>query len=322
MLKRSGMKNSIILPQWLDDMIYNEYHALYDPCPDDVMSNADKDYDFAKLYLGTYFPRSYAEAYCILGTLLENQNYFQVMNGYENLNILDFCSGTGGEIFGLISILHSNLPNLKSIHIDAFDANPDYIRFLFHLSKSLDEDIEVTINPQCFFIESDQNLHDIINATSKLYHIFLSFKALNEFIQHDVFPNENIYRKIAEAFLPCLTNDGILLVSDLTHKDKKYGVFYPEVMNDGLNSFLRSSDKYKSLYPYPCFLHEQKCPGCYMQDRIYVSHSKKERDISKIAYRVIGNSDFVTRMMQNISPQQNCRAIYPQADMTIPYHKH
>ena len=313
------MNKSITLPQWLDNIIYNECDAIYEPRPEDVMTNPDKDYDFAKLYLGTYFPRSYAEAYCILRMMMDNKNYYQILNELTELSVLDFCCGTGGEIFGLISVLSAKLHNLKSIRIDAFDANPDYVRFLFHISRKYEGNVEVIINPQCYFIQNEQNLQDIINSTNTLYYIILSCKALNEFIQHSVFPNENIYYKIARAFLPCLADEGILLLSDLTHKDKKNGVFYPEVMNNGLNSLLRSDNRYKSLYPYSCFFYEHHCPNCYMQDIFYVSHSRKKMDISKIAYRIIGKSDFVIQMMNGIPSNQKCKANYPQADKNVPY---
>ncbi len=315
------MKECILLPQWLDDIIFNEYKAVYNPSPEDVMSNADKDYDFAILYLGTYFPRSYAEAYCIFGKLLDNKNYYQVMDEYSELNILDFCCGTGGEIFGIISILHERLPNLRRIHIDAFDANSEYIKFLFHLGNKLKEniDINVSINPQCYYIGAEQHLQDIVNYTNSLYHIVLSCKALNEFIQHDVFPNENIYEKIARTFLPCLDKNGLLLLSDLSHKDPKKGLFYPEILNKGFNSLIRSDNSFKSFYPYPCFFFERKCQGCYMQDIVYVSHSRRDKDISKIAYRIIGETAFVEKMMSGVSSQQLCRANKPSADKSVPY---
>lgn len=315
------MKECILLPQWLDDIIFNEYKAVYETRPEEVMSNADKDYDFAKLYLGTYFPRSYAEAYCIFRKLLDNKNYYQVLNEFQELTILDFCCGTGGEIFGIISILHERLPNLKSIRIDAFDANSDYVRFLFHLGEKLKEkiSINININPQCYHIKTEQHLQDVVNYTNSLYHIVLSCKALNEFIQHDVFPNENIYEKIARTFLPCLNKNGLMLLSDLSHKDPKKGVFYPEIMNKGFNSLLRSDNSYKSLYPYPCFFYENQCSGCYMQDIVYVSHSRRVKDISKISYRIIGKIDFVEKLMSGISTQQKCRANFPNADKSIPY---
>ena len=58
------MQNNVILPRWLDNLIFERLGAKY------CRSNADMtviDWDKNNVlnYLGTYFPRSYAEAYCI-----------------------------------------------------------------------------------------------------------------------------------------------------------------------------------------------------------------------------------------------------------------
>jgi len=107
--------------------------------------------DFDKIYLGTYFPRSYAEAYCIMERLLGNRTYFEALVDECELNILDFCCGTGGEILGLISILQEKLPTLKRIYIDAFDANEMYIFNIFHIIEEVKDhlNVEIGINPQC-----------------------------------------------------------------------------------------------------------------------------------------------------------------------------
>ena len=314
------MSNYVNLPLWLDKIIFDDFNGIYEKSPSEVNVNAEKGYKFAKIYLGTYFPRSFAEAYHIFGKLLDNSSYYQVLNKFDELRILDFCCGMGGEIIGLISILNSRLPNLKRVIVDAYDANPDYIRHLFKIKEYLQfgNNFEVFINPQCLFIENEQYLRDISNP-SKRYNIVLSCKALNEFIQCGFFPNENIYRKIAEVFLPCLNDEGILLLSDLTHKNNEFNVYYPEIMNKGLNSLICSSNFYKTLYPYPCFFHENECNGCYMQDVIFVSHRNATNDISKIAYRIIGKAEFVDRVMNNILPSNICRYIVPNADKSIPY---
>ena len=92
-------------------------------------------------------------------------------------------------------------------------------------------------------------------------------------------------------------------------------------MNKFFNSLIRSDGSYKSLYPYPCFFHEHLCSGCYMQDIVYVSHTHSgwDKDISKIAYRIIGKVNFVEKMMSGVSSQQLCRANFSNADKTIPY---
>ncbi len=313
------MNKCVKLPIWLDDIIFNVINAVYERRPEEVARTPDNS-DFDKIYLGTYFPRSYAEAYCIMDRLLNNTNYFDALAYEQELNILDFCCGTGGEIFGLISILQEKLPALKRINIDAFDANEMYIFNMFHILENIKEHltVEVRINPQCIFVENEQHLNDVVNTTTHQYHIVLSFKALNEFIQGNTFPNGNVYKIVAEKFLPLLADNGILILSDLTNKYDRGNFFYPVKMNEGLNSLLRANTTYKSIVPVTCYHHEHKCRGCYMQDIICVTHSRKIRDISKVAYRVIGKSDFADRIVANTQPCI-CKATNGQADKTAPY---
>lgn len=316
------MTNTITLPQWLDEIIYETFEAVFEPRPFDVVYNPDQPYDFVKLYLGTYFPRSYAEACCITERLLNNTKYAETLHEIEEINIFDFCCGTGGEIFGMIYTLQSRLPNLKRININAVDANPDSVRFLYHLTKEIQKRDEVTveifINPQCFFVESDQDLMDLINSFNKRYHFILSFKALNEFVQSKTFPKENIYHKIAEKFLPLLHLNGVFILSDVTTRLNDSRLFYPELMNKGLNDFMRSNTQYKTIIPHPCFYKEKECNGCYMQEIFTVSHSRKTNDRSKIAYKVLCYNNFADLFMQS-NKQYTCKAVSSSADKFSPY---
>ena len=313
------VNRNITLPQWLDDIIFNQFGAVYERRPEDVAHTPD-NLDFDKIYLGTYFPRSYAEAYCIMGRLLDNKVYLDALTNEQELNILDFCCGTGGEIIGLIYILQEKLPNLKQINIDAFDANEMYIFNLFHIIEEVRKYIvvDVNINPQCIFVENEQHLDDIVNTTSHQYHIALSFKALNEFIQGNTFPNDNVYKIVAGRLLPLLTDNGILILSDLTNKFNRGNFYYPIKMNEGINSLLRTNKTYKSIFPYTCHHYEHKCGGCYMQDIIYITHSRKTRDISKVAYRIMGKCNFANQIAANIEPN-TCREVNAQANQNAPY---
>ena len=68
---------SVILPKWIDKIIFDDFEAVYEPCPMEVVYNPDQPYEFVKLYLGTYFPRSFAEAYSIISSLMTNDKYKQ-----------------------------------------------------------------------------------------------------------------------------------------------------------------------------------------------------------------------------------------------------
>lgn len=314
------MKN-ITLPQWLDKIIFDDFGAVYEPKPTEVVYNPDQSYDFVKLYLGTYFPRSYAEAYGIVSKLLSLDDFVNHFNGLEEINILDFCCGTGGEIIGTIVALQSHLPLLKRVNVDAFDANADAVRFLYHLMESVNKTdeikVEININPQCIFIASEQEIQDIVNMTNFQYHFMMSFKAINEFVQHKTFET-NAYELVASHFFPLLSQYGVFIMTDVTTKLNNSPLFYPQLMNSGLNNYIRSSSCYKSIVPAACFNHEAYCDGCFMQDTFYVTHRKKNNDISKVVYRVVATSELANEIMRH-NTIRICRAIDPRSDKNIPY---
>lgn len=309
------------IPKWLDKILFDDFNAVYEPCPTEVVYNPDQPYDFVKLYLGTYFPRSYAEALGIITRLLTNYSYVNHLNELEEINILDFCSGTGGEIIGTIVALQEFLPNLKRVNVDAFDANVDAVLFLYHLISSVNEAdemrVKININPQCIYIETEQELQDIVNMTNVQYHFMMSFKAINEFVQHHTFES-NAYELVASYLFPLLSPDGVFIMSDVTTKLTNSPLFYPQIMNSGLNSYLKKTTRYRTIIPESCFNHESKCSGCYMQDTFYVTHRNKSYDISKVAYRVICNRELANELLYD-NPPKPCRATNQMADKSVPY---
>ncbi|MBR3530454.1 MAG: hypothetical protein IKN83_03725 [Bacteroidaceae bacterium] len=314
-------KNNITFPQWLDKIIYDDFNAVYEPRPAEVVYNPDQYFDFVKLYLGTYFPRSYAEAYGITLQILSIEGFLDRFIELEEINVLDFCCGTGGEIIGVIVALQSKLPNLKRVNVDAFDANADAIHFLYHLMSSVNNasemNVKININPQCIFIESEQEIKDIVSYSNVQYHFMMSFKAINEFVQHKTFKT-NAYELVASYLLPLLSQYGVFIMSDVASKLNDGTMFYPQLMNVGLNRFIKETSHFKSIIPTACFIHEENCTGCYMQDIFYVTHSKKSRDISKVAYRVLCKSDFAAELLFDKS-SCSCRATNQLADKNSPY---
>lgn len=66
-------KSKTILPHWLDKKIFNDHQAIYAPEHERYEYNLDLNEEELKVYLGTYFPRSYAEMFCIADNLLQNK---------------------------------------------------------------------------------------------------------------------------------------------------------------------------------------------------------------------------------------------------------
>ena len=56
-------KSKTVLPHWLDKTIFNEHGAIYAPEHVRYEYNLKLNSEELKVYLGTYFPRSYAEMF-------------------------------------------------------------------------------------------------------------------------------------------------------------------------------------------------------------------------------------------------------------------
>ena len=185
------------------------------------------------------------------------------------------------------------------------------------VNNASEMNVKININPQCIFIESEQEIKDIVSYSNVQYHFMMSFKAINEFVQHKTFKT-NAYELVASYLLPLLSQYGVFIMSDVASKLNDGTMFYPQLMNVGLNRFIKETSHFKSIIPTACFIHEENCTGCYMQDIFYVTHSKKSRDISKVAYRVLCKSDFAAELLFDKS-SCSCRATNQLADKNSPY---
>ena len=264
------MKTSIELPQWLDNLIFEQLGAKYCRCNSD-MTVIDWDKNDVLNYLGTYFPRSYAESYCIF------EKYFKYdMDGFcdkTELSILDFGCGTGGEIIGLITVLFKYFKNLKKVRIVAIDGNlyalQLYEKVLNEFMKRIDFEIESHSAHIC--IDDFYDLSILNNVIKRKFDIIISFKAICEFVTKQQFEKENAYKHITGILLPKLTDWGLMLLVDVTTYNNTSQEWLPKMLDRGLAA-----------------------TGCYVTDKnegynqtYIISHSRTTCDASRVAWRMI-----------------------------------
>lgn len=261
-----------ILPQWLDDLIYNELNGKYQPCNSE-MTVIDWDKSDILNYLGTYFPRSYAESYCIFNNFFEKSPYF--FSNKEELSIFDFGSGTGGEIIGLITIVEKYFSNIEKINVTAFDGNAHALRLYENIINKYCERTQTKINNNVVPITIDDfyDLTILESVLQKKYDIFISFKAICEFVTKQQFEEYNPYEHIARTFLPKLNDGGLMFLEDVTSCNKTSQEWLPKMMDVGLRNIeceiIERNEGFNQTY--------------------YITHSKKNNDISKVAWRMIKN---------------------------------
>lgn len=264
------MQNKVTLPQWLDDLIFKELKAQYRPrCSN--MTNIDDNMEESLNYLGTYFPRSYAEAYCIFSDYF--QQYDSEFADQEELSIFDFGCGTGGEIFGLLTALSEKRPKLKEIKIVAFDGNQNELRLYEKVLSRCQEKTPFLINNRIIpdRIDDFYDMSIIESVVTDEFDIIISFKAICEFVTKQQFETKNPYLHFVQTFFPKLSQKGIMVIEDVTTINDTSDEWQSKTMDDGL---LKANCRViaRNIWYY---------------QKYTITHSQKSNDISKVAWRLI-----------------------------------
>lgn len=264
------MINSVSLPQWLDDYIFNQQKANYCPSNSD-MTVVDWDKSNVLNYLGTYFPRSYAEAYCIFRDFFTKNLLSWIFR--DKISVFDFGCGTGGEIMGLLAAITELSPNLKLVEITVLDGNHAALRIFEDVIKVYLAHTKISITYKIIpeVIEDFYDLSILDAIVSQKFDIIMSFKAICEFVTKERFEQQNAYEYIAKTFLPKLEDGGIMVFVDVTSYNNISQEWLPVMMDKGLNdancNVVMKNEGYNQTF--------------------IVSHSKRKGDVSKVAWRII-----------------------------------
>lgn len=295
-------KAETMLPLWLDKYLFDELHAIYAPEHTRYEYNLDLNEDELKVYMGTYFPRSYAELFCIADNLLGNKEYLNFLELKREVNVLDVGCGTGGELIGLLMVLEKYIKNSININIWAFDGNEKAMDCLQMILKFTRYRIKHTCNLHLRYkkILNKMDLKNIEFPAICFDFIFCN-KIACELLSHKVI-KDNCYEILAELLTPYLNEDGILLLLDVTTKNEHSNWFYPQLMNLELNKFTSYFPQYVTLLPVSCSCFADCRELCYMQQTFKVNHSRKAKDESRVCYRIICHSEFRKALQLYIPP--------------------
>lgn len=293
-----GTLADVDLPNWLDRYLFFDLGAKYSPNHSRFEYNLNLNTGEIKVYLGTYFPRSFVEVKSIFEEFSQNSNYLSLVGERTSVSILDLGCGTGGDLFGLLSFLEKYEPSLKSVKLLAIDGSQMALRFfekiMAEFKKHSRLKIDYRIGP--VFIESENDLNLISDVLSDKYDLILSCKAICEMLAKRRIKNK-AYKQTASMLSSKLTDKGIMLI-DVTIKSPATEKFIPYMLNAELNEFVAENDEFATIYPTACKDKESKCiNGCFFKKEIRVTHSAKNNDISKIIYRIIGKKPFAENIV-------------------------
>jgi len=289
-----------VLPEWLDDCL-SELGAVYSPKNTRYQYTLDLSEPEVKVYLGTYFPRSYCEAFCIAGNLFTNSCYMaslrDALASFGEINILDIGCGTGGEIIGLLDAIRKFLPSSVSVNVWAFDGNEISLRCMKQIAGVFRERFgtDTEVREKLWMIGSESDLAAMADEVNGIrFDFILCCKMGGELISGKV--TDSPYSLVAEKFSGLLKPAGLLLILDVTIKLGDNG-WLPVAMNHELNAFGRSQDEFGTLIPKPCGKYPECSCNCYTRQTFTVRHSGAEYDESRVCYRIICRNSLRKKMV-------------------------
>jgi rRNA-processing protein FCF1 len=306
--KYDCLKTNTSLPAWLDSLIFNQLHAEYSPDFERFDYNLDLTEDENKKYLGTYFPRSYTEAFCIFDNIFQNRVYQKVVFPKSSLNILSIGCGTGGDLIGLLTIIEKYCNTNITLNIWAIDGNKNALNILTEIVGKFKtitcKKINLNILQSIFNAKVEESIaKDEINK--RQYDFIISFKMITEIISAGKGNADNSYFNFFKRFTPLLSDRGLYVLLDVTTMQEHNYIHNPILMNNQANKALQELQNHKTLLPLSCNIYEKNCTSdCFTQQQFTVSHSKRTNDISKVTYRIITNIGFANQLgMPDISAE-------------------
>ena len=305
--KNTGLEISThaVLPSYLDNLIYGEFFgAKYQPNYQRYDYNLNLTEEDLLIYLGTYFPRSFGESQCLFSSILTAKTFNSLLSSKDCINILDVGCGSGGEIIGLLHVIENCENNNIPINIYTYDGNQLVQDILMELVSQFQKHTKTRRRIQIYSnvqrIDSINDIENIVkNVCSFSFDFVMCNKVCNELISRANIPNA--YFLVCNSLAPLLDSTGLLLVLDVTTKDANSSKFYPEMLNEQINSFvIGHNDEFLTLVPISCALHPECINSCFTQRKFYISHSQKQNDLSKVSYRIIARKSLSEEFVKEI----------------------
>ncbi len=306
------------LPSEIDRYIFNELGAIYERNYERANFNLEINKEDISRYIGTYWPRSFAETYSIFNDLFSSMITQSIFSYKKSINIFDIGSGTGGNLFGLLYFIKKHFPD-KEISIISYDGNREALIKEKEIMKKFFPKIEkqmLSVKPRDYAkIESKAFTVKIIENILKKYvckfDIIMSSKVVNEFYKKDYDKNKGMYNKLTETISHSLSQDGFFILSDVTDKASN-NVFLPKLMNEELTEYLKNpSSQLRCIIPLSCAFWFNACrnpKNCFIQKKIEVSHTGQiQGEVSKICYRVFTHKKLADALLHQIKKYDEYR---------------
>ena len=302
-----------LLPRPIDQILFNELGAIYQRGGNFDL-NLSNDEQQNKIYLGTYFPRSFSESYQLFSGLFSIASLQQSINQKSIINILDIGTGTGGNVIGMMQAMKECGFNSKSIKIYSVEGNENASGYFKKIVDRFN-----TLNKTCFVIQQEkiifsidnlkQQMADYLRITALKFDIITSSKFVGEFYNLPESTYPNLFQGLTETISNFLQPDGIYILLDVVAGSRDHtSSFKTKIMSDELNAYVNTTNNgLRYIYPSPCACWSSICKtkGCYIENCFKVSHSHFQNDESNVAFRIMTHRVFANQIISKRVRKEN-----------------
>ena len=302
------------LPAYLQDILFSSdsFGARYCQLREEAQSNLHANSDKIRCYLGTYFPRSFCESHNVHTLLLGLSPIRHKWLHKTELNVLDFGSGTGGNLCGLLHAL-SGQGVRALIRVYSIEGNAEAMSRQTDLLKYVQEQLDIRVEhhhihkvfsnePSMFACEFREVLHEL----PQKFDLIMAWKSLSELFIADQSSYRGCYGHFVEACRSRLSCHGIISMLDVTINAK--GRWLPKVMSQELGECIHRNDDIELIMPFGCAQKLGPCSpaGCYPQFYFPVAHRQCPHDKTKFSYFAMGRSTLASSIRDILPGEMPC----------------
>lgn len=306
-MKQNNIKDKFKIPSEIENAIFNDLNGIFRRVPSSAHQNLNSDYEQQKINLGTYFPRSFSEAYTLFKDMffIYNKN----LENKKEIYILDIGSGTGGNLLGLLWFIKDAFKDFSKmkitvVSIDGNDQALDIQASLFE--KFFPDNIDLVLVNNLISRENlKSDLVDILDGFK--FDIIMTFKFVNELYRDSAmyYSNKGMYTKLLETLDCLLDAHGIFILADVTDKTK-FDIYIPKLMNQETADYLSNNiSKLVPILPLSCAFWHNHCENgnCYTQKENFFILKGKNYS-SKLSYKVFVNQKLQSNILKQIEKHE------------------
>ncbi|MBQ9274887.1 MAG: hypothetical protein IJ228_08745 [Succinivibrio sp.] len=293
-----GRLSEITLPQWLDNYLFKIRSSSYRPDPRKFSLNLDNDLEDQLIYLGTYFPRSFAESYCVFDNLLRHSFFERLLRYKDKLRIYSLGCGCGGEVVGALQAMRDRAQYSGKIEVTGVDGNESALEIFAQVLQRMGKRQSLSLSVDTKLQIMDDTWQGLDAAPDSGYDLIICSKLINELYATSAMQG-SLYLRLAQGLGHALAPEGVLYLADVSNAISLNGrqVYVPVLLNYELQQ-LSDQDDLVTISPWCCRAGSAHCTGqnCYTQLRVRAHHSQNRDILSKFCYRLLCRSEIAERV--------------------------